>query len=232
MKEIIVIEHHTSPELDRGQQHLVERGFSLRTVSPYLGERLPELTENTAGVMILGGAQYVTQTDEEPYLQDEMAFVREVMTRNIPLLGVCLGAQLIACHLGAKVGPHSDNKLAFGYHEVLPTEEGQSFLPVGLHVLAGNRQGFELPAGATRLASGPLFPNQAFRVGKTTYAIQSHPEVTRSILDQWQELMAANIGEPGTHTKAQQDADFEKYSGAAFEWYIQFLDRLFGRDLI
>ena len=227
MKDIFVIEHRDMPVPDRGERHLVEQGFRVRLVAPFRGEALPELGDDTAGVMIMGGPQYVTDLDDFPYLRDEMDYVGRVMERDIPLLGICLGGQLIAAHLGAKVYGHPEGHAAFGYYPLRPTEEGNGLFPEGLHVPAGNVQGFEVPGSATLLARGELFPNQAFKVGERTYGTQFHPELTRLILDLWQEVLADNYGRPGTQSKEHQDSGFAAHDGPLHDWYISFLDSLF-----
>jgi GMP synthase (glutamine-hydrolysing) len=215
------------PVPDRGQRHLAQRGFRVCLVAPFRGEALPELGDDTAGVLIMGGPQYVTELDEFPYLRDEMDFVGRVMARSLPLLGICLGGQLIALHLGAKVTGHPEGHAAFGYYPLRPTQAGKAVFPQDLHVPAGNVQGFEVPRSATLLAEGEVFTNQAFSVGDKTYGLQFHPELTRPILDQWQDILALNYGRPGTQSKESQDANFAAHDGPLHDWYTGFLDGLF-----
>ncbi len=228
MQDIIVVEHRDMPSPDRGRRHLHDRGFRIRAVGPFRGEALPALDERMAGVVIMGGPQYVTHLDEFPYLKAEMDFAGKAMAKGLPVLGICLGAQLIARHLGASVADHPDESVAFGYYEVKPTRDGRDFLSEGLHAPAGNVQGFEVPAGATLLAEGDMFPNQAFRVDGNTYGLQFHPEVTRPILDLWQDVLATNYGRPGAQSRRQQDEGFERHDERLDGWYTSFLDRLFG----
>ncbi|MCP5371401.1 MAG: glutamine amidotransferase [Hyphomicrobiales bacterium] len=228
MAQIIVVEHRDYPAPDRGQTHLAARGFEVRRVGPFRGEALPQVGEGTAGVLIMGGPQFVTHLDEAPYLRDEMAFAGRVMAAGVPLLGICLGAQLIAALHGARVAAHPQGKVAFGYYPVHPTAAGRGMVPEGLEVPAGNIQGFDLPPGAELLAGGEIFPHQAYRLGARTCGFQFHPEVTRPILDQWQRTMAAQYGRPGAQTRAQQDAGFARYDAALHAWYTGFLDRFFG----
>lgn len=231
LSQIIVIEHDTQAEADNGLRHLARRGQAVRLVRPYLGELLPMLDDRIAGVIIKGGPQYVTDLDRFPYLRDEMAFADGIMKRDIPLLGICLGAQMIAHHLGAPVGFHPQGHVAFGYYPMAATQAGADFIPGGLMTLSGNAQGFECPAGADLLATGPLFENQAFRYGASTVAVQFHPEVTRAILDQWQRDLGGNVGKPGTHSFEAQDEGFRKHNDALARWYGDFLDRFFSVDV-
>ena len=229
MQEIIVVRHRSrKTEVDRGIVHLEARGFALRPVSPYLGEPLPEIDGRTTGVVIEGGPQMITDTDQHPYLLDEIDFAGRAMASGVPVLGICLGAQVLARQLGAAVDYHPDGRVAFGYYEVEATEAGRDLFLPGLHAPAGNAQGFELPAGTTLLARGRLFPNQAFRIDGNIYALQFHPEVTRSILSHWQNILHYHYDKPGAQTREQQDALYERHDPPLDAWYTGFLDRIFG----
>jgi len=233
MREIIVIEHSLMPAPDRGQRHLAARGFVVRTIKPFAGEAVPDVDGRTAGVVIMGGPQMVTDLDDAPYLRNEMALAGQAMARGLPLLGICLGAQMIAHHLGARVGYHDGGHIAFGYYPVTPTEAGRDLLPgdgpdTHLHAPAGNAQGFDLPAGATLLARGDIFPNQAYRIGETTYGFQFHPEVTRPILDLWQEELIDSYGKPHSQSREEQDAHFARFDAPLHAWFTGFLDAFFG----
>jgi GMP synthase (glutamine-hydrolysing) len=225
---IHVIEHWALAEPDFGRHHLIDRGFDMRVVEPWKGEALPELTGEEAGVMLMGGPQYVTALDEAPYLADEMRFAEEAMEKGVPLVGICLGSQMIAHMLGAQVGYHADGHSCFGFYELAPTDAGQALLPKTMQVLAGNAQGWDMPSDVTPLAYGEIFPNQAFQAGETTIALQFHPEVTRPILQQWQDEYGDMIGKPGTHSVERQWADFEAHDAALKAWYADFLDGWFG----
>ncbi len=87
---------------------------------------------------------------------------------------------------------------------------------------------FELPEGAERLASSEMFPNQAMRVGESVYALQFHPEVTRTGFRRWQEADWAPYGQPGAQSREEQDALGAVHDDAQHAWFMEFLDRLFG----
>ena len=225
MQTIYVIEHADYPPPDTGQVFLREQGFNVVTVAPCNGDVLPILDQNTAGVMIMGGGEMLTDLHKYLYLQDEIAFVGQVMACNIPLLGICLGAQIIAKANGARVGPHPEGLATFGFLAVQPVEA--DFVPKGFKAFCGNTQGFDLPENATLLASGNPFPNQAFRIKDRCIGLQFHPELTRETLSDWQKRAGDYMKKPGTHSFEQQDAGFARYGAAAQSWYRALLAGLF-----
>ncbi len=229
MREIIFIEHSNRSGLDLGYQYLEKQGFKIKSYRPFLGEKLPELNEKSSGVIVTGGPQFITDLKEFPYLLDEIVFVETIMARQVPVLGICLGAQMIAHIMGAHVGLHPEGYLSFGYYKLNPTSAGKSFMPQPLHAAAGNVQGFDHPRGAELLVEGDVFPNQAFKVGNSTYAIQFHPELTRPMLDKWQEEYVNNYAKHGAQSRQEQDEGYERYTPAVYTWYADFLDRLFAQ---
>ena len=226
---LYVVEHWEIAEPDAGRRHLIARGHDVRVIEPWRGQALPDLTGDEAGVLVMGGPQHVTAIDDHPFLHDECRFIEQAMEKAVPLVGVCLGSQLIAHVLGATVANNPGDRMTMGYYDLDVTEAGRSFFPHNLKTLNGNRQSWSLPDGAVMLAHGAadLSPNQAFAYGDTTVGLQFHPEVTRTILDQWQRLFVASIGHSGAQTKAEQDAGFDRHDAALKQWYCGFLDRWF-----
>ncbi|MEM6460411.1 MAG: hypothetical protein AAF724_00685 [Pseudomonadota bacterium] len=231
MRHVLIIEHDKPTDTNTGLRHLADCGFVVRHVRPYLDEALPALDERIAGVIIEGGPQFVSDLARFPYLRDEMGFVERVLKRDIPLVGICLGAQLIARQLGARVGYHPQGCVALGYYQLNVTEAGQAFIPPGMMALCGNAQGFDCPSDATLLAAGELFPNQAFRYGDKTIGLQFHPEVTRRILDHWEKVLGNNASRPGAQSLEQLNAGFSQYNETLTAWYRAFLDRFFDTDM-
>lgn len=229
-RPLYVIDHWALAEPDAGRRHLVARGHDVRVVEPWRGETLPDLTGGEAGLMVMGGPQMVTDLTAHPYLADECRLIEQAMAKNVPLVGICLGSQLVAHVLGADVGPHRDGLQCFGYYQTRATDEADALFPERLVTLNGNTQHWSLPAGARLLAQGEtdVAPNQAFSYGRTTIGLQFHPEVTRAILDQWQRDHGHVIGLPGTQSRAEQDAGFGRHDAALKAWYGGFLDTWFG----
>lgn len=232
LKPLYVVEHWQLAEADAGRQHLIDCGFDLRLVEPWRGDKLPVLTGEEVGVMIMGGPQMITEASSEKYsyLLEELSFIEEAMDKSVPLVGVCLGSQMIAQVLGAKVGFHPRDEIAMGFYPLNATPHGQELgLSDGMMVLDGNAQGWEAPHAATMLATSPdenPWPNQAFSIDKTL-ALQFHPEVTRKILDQWQTDFASSIGRSGTQSKRAMDEGFKAYDAVLKAWYKGALEDWF-----
>jgi GMP synthase-like glutamine amidotransferase len=129
----------------------------------------PDAAESYDAIMVFGGAMHPDQDAEHPWLADESAFLRDAIDREVPLLGVCLGAQLIARAAGAGVG-REDPVLGV--------------MPSRFEAFEWHYYNFELPAGAELLAENDS-ARQAYRLGERTWGVQFHPEVTRHMLDYW-----------------------------------------------
>ncbi|MBI4265691.1 MAG: gamma-glutamyl-gamma-aminobutyrate hydrolase family protein [Acidobacteria bacterium] len=152
-----------------------------------LGEAVPHVDE-MAGLVVMGGPMSVHDTASYPSLAAEQQLLLDAVARDLPVLGVCLGAQLLAAALGARVykGPSAE----IGFGEVSLTGEGCSDAVLGgaggtLPVFHWHEDTFEVPPGAARLAGSPLYANQAFRAGRRAYAFQFHVEVDRDLASEW-----------------------------------------------
>ncbi len=227
-RKIVLVRHGDDPPDDRVTTFAVENGFQPIFVRPFKGDALPAPGPDVAGSVIYGGPFNVFEEDKHPFLNAEADWIRACMAQEIPLLGLCQGAQQIARVLGAKVGPYADPVHEFGYYPIIPTPEGRDFLPETLHMTQAHFHTFAIPDGAVHLARSPLYPNQAFRYGERTYAFQFHPEVTIEGFRRWQSYPWAAFGKPGAQTKAEQDALMAEHDARQAEWFYGFLRKLFG----
>ena len=228
-KVIHVIEHWAIAEPDAGRRHLIASGFDVRVHDPWRGEALPVLSGDEAGLMVMGGPQMVSEHEQWPYLADEFRLIEQAMKLDIPLIGICLGSQMIAHVLGATVRYADRGALSMGFYETRATDAAKGFLPETMMTLNGNAQGFDLPSGATLLATSDetVHPNQAFRHGDKVLALQFHPEVTRAILDQWQTEFADLVTRPGSRSIEEQNAGFAAHNARLKAWYQKTLDGWF-----
>lgn len=228
MSRVLLIGHgYDAPFPDRVRLFLQAQGRAYDEIAPCNGDALPESLDDIAAVVIYGGAQEIYQTDLYPYLADEHAFTRRLVAADIPVLGLCLGAQCIAYAHGAEVTTRSDSAYEFGYYDVTPTEAGRDFLPDGpARMPQWHWHYAALPEGAELLAHSELFPTQAFRLG-SAYGFQFHPEVTPEIMRFWQDLDGAPYGRPGSQTRAEQDRHLAEQDARIDRWFNAFLTEFF-----
>jgi len=186
-KKAWAITHVAFEDLGSFEQILIEEGFELEYLcAAYddLGNISPETDDL---VIILGGPISVNDIDEYPFIQAELEMLTARLKADKPTLGICLGAQLIAKALGAKVYPGQHKEI--GWSPILLDDAGSRsalryFVGDGVCVLHWHGETFDLPEYAEHLASSEYYANQAFSYGKAL-ALQFHPEVTRRGLEQW-----------------------------------------------
>jgi GMP synthase-like glutamine amidotransferase len=162
------------------------------------------------GLVAFGGEQSVVAIGGDPLLQSEAALLRDAVARELPVLGVCLGAQLLAHALGGTVAPLPRRMLAWTPLEPLPAAAGDPVLgalpdrAVGLH---WNEDGFSLPAGAVELLRRPGSSVEAFRFGQCAWGVQFHAEVDEPALAGWYRDWGGALGTAQVALADAQAAD-------------------------
>ncbi|HYZ78034.1 MAG TPA: type 1 glutamine amidotransferase [Gaiellaceae bacterium] len=164
-----------------------ERGHELEEWSIALRPAPSRPLESYDAVMVFGGSMHADEEATHPWLRDEEALLRRFLDARTPVLGVCLGGQLVAKAAGAWVGRAAEPEI--GWHPVELTSAAArdplfARLPQRFEALQWHYYAFELPEGATELARSPSCP-QAFRLGELAWAVQFHPEVTLRMVDDW-----------------------------------------------
>ena len=169
---------------------LRERGAEIHCVELDEGEPLPDWRDFDV-IVAMGGPMSATADEELPWLAAEKALIRDAIRAGVPFWGVCLGVQLLAASLGARVYPGPAPEV--GLLPVELTSEARADpvfggLPESLLTLQWHGDTFDLPEGAVRLAGSPAYPNQAFRTGTAAYGVQFHLEVSAEMSREWAEV--------------------------------------------
>jgi len=184
MSDALIIQH-VRPEPPGTIAAVLEaEGLSVRTVQVFRGDPVPD-TLDASRLVVMGGPMGVADLDERPHLVRECALVEEALREECPVLGVCLGSQLLAHVLGADVRPGPTQEIGWGHvHRTAAGANDPLFGPVKTPFRAFHWHGdvFTMPRGAVRLARTPQTEHQAFRYGASAYGLLFHLEVTPKIV--------------------------------------------------
>ena len=185
MAEVLVLQHVAPETAGRIGDAVVAAGHSLRVVRSFAGEPVPKSLEAVAGLVVMGGPMGVYERDRFPYLNDELRLIEQALRSEQPLLGVCLGSQLLAHALGADVRPGAAKEI--GWHgltlyETAATDLLLSGAPRAFTAFHWHGDVFDLPAGAVGLARSARTAWQAFRYGGKAWGLLFHMEVTEPMV--------------------------------------------------
>lgn len=187
MRKLLVFQHSAREPLGVLDPLLRRAGFRIRYIN---FSRQPELKPDVSryhALVVLGGPMNVDQQHLHPHLVTEIAVIREALARGIPILGICLGAQLLAAALGANVQPNHVREIGwYRLHATAAATGDPLCRHIGEHhVFQWHAYTFDLPAGAVHLAGTPTCPNQAFRYGERAYGLQFHLEADLPLIQKW-----------------------------------------------
>jgi GMP synthase-like glutamine amidotransferase len=188
---VLVLQHIACEPPGAYEDVLLERGATIHRVELDEGEPLPERSDFDA-IVAMGGPMSVNDEDEHPWLRDEKRLIGDAVRDGVPYWGACLGVQLLAASLGARVYPGEEPEV--GLLPVSLTDAGRADpvlegLPETFTTLQWHGDTFDLPTGAVRLAGSPAYPNQAFRYANA-YGVQFHLEVSDEMAREWASVPA------------------------------------------
>jgi GMP synthase (glutamine-hydrolysing) len=193
MKPVLVLQHVPHERLGTIEESFRQTGLSWQYVELHRPpvDRLEALPlEEAAGLVVLGGPMNVDEVERYPFLAREIRWIREAMAMELPLLGVCLGSQLLAKAMGARV--YANDRKEIGWCEIRTTPEAADdplFSESGPveTVFQWHGDTFDLPEGAVHLAEGQTCRHQAFRYGPSAWGLQFHIEMTAELIGSWLE---------------------------------------------
>jgi len=224
--KLLVLQHEECEPLGIFEELLKKKGVEYKYCRLYEDEAPANLNKYNA-LILMGGPMNVYQEKEYPFLKDDDRLIKEALNKKKPVLGICLGAQLIAKALGAKV--YKGREKEIGWHKLRLTKEGKKDsifrgFEKEFMVFQWHGDTFDMPKGAVHLASSDTVPNQAFRFNNS-YALQFHLEVTAEMIRDWLKEYGEEI--KSLRGKIDQEkilSDTDKHAKNLNELAARFID--------
>lgn len=201
--KILCISHASFEKLGYIETWATKNNHIIRKVNPYRGETLPNI-DDFDFIIIMGGPQSPMQMEKYPYLLDEIELIKKAIQREKRILGICLGAQLLAEALGAKTESSPHQEVGMYLVELLDMAKDDPVFrhfPNKFEVMHWHYDMPGLPKGATLLAKSEGCPHQAFRYGDRIYGFQFHFEMTESLLKGMVENCLSDLIEKGKYVR-------------------------------
>lgn len=198
MKPLLVLQHFWCETPGSFADVLNRRSIPFLTIKLYDGEFPPAGLAPYSGLLLMGGPMGVHDEDKYPWLLEEDRILKEALAREVPVLGVCLGSQLLAKAAGGRVIPGPRKEIGWYPLQLTPEAAGDPLfggLPRKFEAFEWHGDILDLPPGAVSLASSEVYPHQAFRAGSRAYGSLFHLEVTEPMVRQFCSLFAGELEE-------------------------------------
>lgn len=197
---VLAIQHVRCETPGTISEALGEAGISIQIVRTFEGQTVPNNLKGWSGLIIMGGPMGVYEKDRHPFLRQELRLIETAIRHEVPVLGVCLGSQLLASALGAAVTP--GKKKEIGWNTITLSPEAMrdplwANLEPAFMAYHWHGDVFDLPSGAVSLASSDRTPHQAFRYGGRAYGVLFHMEVTEPIIEDMVKTFQDELGTEG-----------------------------------
>ena len=223
-KKVLIVLHQGHSTPGRVGAILQALGARLDIRRPSLDEPLPQSLEDHDGVIVFGGP--MGANDDCDWIKREIEWLTVPLREEKPLLGICLGAQMLARQLGARVFSYPDRRGEVGYVPIAPNAAADRLCaaPFPRSVYQWHFDGFDLPSGGRLLATGGAdFPNQAYSFGARALALQFHPEVTYHMMCRWTTLGHERLTRPGAQSRQGHLEGWFQHDGMVARWLAAFL---------
>ncbi|KRB62754.1 glutamine amidotransferase [Rhizobium sp. Root708] len=222
---VLIVLHQERSSPGRVGQLLVEKGYRLDIRRPVLGDKLPSTLGDYAGAVVFGGP--MSANDPDDFVKAEINWLDVPLREKRPLLGICLGAQMLVRQLGGKVQSNQDGSTEIGWYPLHATEKGRRLMHWPKMVYHFHREGFDLPRGAELLAEGDAYPNQAFRYNGHAWGLQFHAELTRAMMHRWVVHGAHRFILPNAQQGREHLEGRMLFDAPLRSWLNEFLDIVF-----
>ena len=211
MKPIVIVQHEADTGPGHFERYLIERHLPSEIVRVFAGESIPRTAVRYAGICSLGGSMSVN--DDLPWIDEELLLLRDADQRGVPIIGHCLGGQLLAKAFGATVSRNVMKEIGWSEVDVEDSELARDWVGTGssLELFQWHGDTFALPSGARRFLTSRLCANQAFVIARERHShlgMQFHVEMTPQLIRAW-------AGDP--HGKQEIDAAFERQNGVGVQ---------------
>ncbi len=233
MEEIVVFQHDPFEDLGFFAEILERQKANYRVIRLFHGEMPAEDWEQLRALIVLGGPMSAHEEADYPFLRWEKTIIRAAMDENVSVLGICLGAQLIAAALGTSVFHGRVREIGWSPISITPHGQVESllgYLPENATVFQWHGDGFDLPAGAVRLASSAHYENQAFRLGKNIYGLQFHLEVTPQMIERWIDERSKDLAQAPYVSPEKIRSDTRNYAPTLRYYGERFLSEFVRRS--
>lgn len=216
MQDLLIIQHEADTPPGTVLNWAQERG--LRThIWNIATESAPCSPEDVKALLICGGSMDTFEESRYPWLIDEKVFIKKCVQRRIPVMGLCLGSQLLAEVLGGKVHPMNSWEIGF-----VPVQMRDQTTPYTLNVFHWHQCTFDLPPGGELMATNDFCRNQAFRWGTNVVATQFHPEATMAWIEECaEEVNEKHLGNVQTRKQMLESRELQK---AQQDWFFRTLN--------